>query len=130
MPIIVKIFTAILPYILNYIDKHSDDILDRVYAWVGNKLGVDEVATIKFKLVDKDGNAINNAIAKFNYDILGELFKKSIKSGEIIISGFKEGKVAFTIDADGFKSVDIDIEFKSNSDIVEKIIVMEDGIIP
>ena len=130
MPIIVKIFTAILPYILNYIDKHSDDILDRVYAWVGNKLGVDEVATIKVKLVDKDGNAINNAIAKFNYDILGELFKKSIKDGEITISGFKEGKVAFTIDADGFKSVDIAIEFKSNSDIVEKIIVMEDGIIP
>ena len=129
MPVIVKIFTAILPYILNYIDKHSDDILDRVYAWVGNKLGVDEVATIKFKLVDKDGNAINNAIAKFNYDILGELFKKSIKDGEITISGFKEGKVAFTIDADGFKSVDIDIEFKSNSDIVEKMIIMEDGII-
>ena len=130
MQIIVKILTTLLPYILSYLNKHSDDILDRVYAWVGNKLGVDEVATIKFKLVDKDGNAINNAIAKFNYDILGELFKKSIKDGEITISGFKEGKVAFTIDADGFKSVDIAIEFKSNSDIVEKVIVMEDGIIP
>lgn len=54
------------------------------------------------------------------------MFKKSIKDGEITISGFKEGKVAFTVDADGFKSVDIDIEFKSNSDIVEKIVVMEE----
>lgn len=79
MQIIVKILTTLLPYILSYLNKHSDDILDRVYAWVGNKLGVDEVATIKFKLVDKDGNAINNAIAKFNYDILVNCLRNQLK---------------------------------------------------
>lgn len=126
MPIIVKIFTAILPYILNYIDKHSDDMLDRVYEFVGKKLGVSKVATVKFRLFSKTGKEIVKATAIFNYDILGEIHKESLTDGEIVISGLKKGKYDFTISSKDYKTVTVPIVFTSDSDVIEKVVVMEE----
>lgn len=123
MPIIVRILTAILPYILGYLDKHSDDILDRLYKWLENKLGGKEVATVRFNVINESGEVVKSSLADFNIDIFGSVLKKSVND-VITITGFKEGKQKFIIKAEGYTDKEVEITFESDDSVVDTTVVM------
>ena len=123
MQIVVKILTAILPYILGYLDKHSDDILSRVYKWIEDKLGGKTVATVRFNVINESGETVKSSLADFNIDIFGSVIKKSVND-IITITGFKEGKQKFIIKAEGYLDNEVEITFDSDDSVVETTIVM------
>lgn len=123
MPMIVRILTTILPYILGYLDKHSDDILDRLYKWLENKLGGKEVATVRFNVINESGEVVKASLADFNIDIFGSVLKKSVND-VITITGFKEGKQKFIIKAEGYADKEVEITFESNDSVVDTTVVM------
>ena len=123
MPIIVRILTAILPYILGYLDKHSDDILDRLYKWLENKLGCKEVSTVRFNVINESGEVVKSSLADFNIDIFGSVLKKSVND-VITITGFKEGKQKFIIKAEGYIDKEVEITFESDDSVVDTTVVM------
>ena len=123
MPIIVRILTAILPYILGYLDKHSDDILDRLYKWLENKLVGKEVATVRFNVINESGEVVKSSLADFNIDIFGSVLKKSVND-VITITGFKEGKQKFIIKAEGYIDKEVEITFESDDSVVDTTVVM------
>lgn len=123
MPIIVRILTAILPYILGYLDKHSDDILDRLYKWLENKLVGKEVATVRFNVINESGEVVKSSLADFNIDIFGSVLKKSVND-VITITGFKEGKQKFIIKAEGYIDKEVEITFEYDDSVVDTTVVM------
>ena len=123
MPIIVRILTAILPYILGYLDKHSDDILDRLYKWLENKLVCKEVATVRFNVINESGEVVKSSLADFNIDIFGSVLKKSVND-VITITGFKEGKQKFIIKAEGYIDKEVEITFEYDDSVVDTTVVM------
>ena len=123
MQIVVKILTAILPYILGYLDKHSDDILSRVYKWIEDKLGGKTVATVRFNVINESGEPVKSSLADFNINIFGSVIKKSVND-IITITGFKEGKQKFTIKAEGYLDNEVEITFDSDDSVVETTVVM------
>ena len=102
MQIVVKILTAILPYILGYLDKHSDD---------------------RFNVINESGETVKSSIADFNIDIFGSVIKKSVND-IITITGFKEGKQKFIIKAEGYLDNEVEINFDSDDSVVETTVVM------
>ena len=126
MQIIVKILTAILPYILGYLDKHSDDILNRVYKWIEDKLGGKTVSTVRFNVINESGETVKSSIADFNIDVFGSVIKKSVNN-IITITGFKEGKKKFTIKAEGYLDNEVEVTFDSDDSVVETTVVMHKG---
>lgn len=124
MQIIVKILTAILPYILSYLSKHSDDILEKIHRWIEAKIGDNDVATVRFNVVDENGKPLENAVAEFHIDIFGVVIKKAIGS-TITISGFKEGKQKYVIKCDGYQDTEVDIDFKSDDAMVDDTVMLK-----
>lgn len=123
MQVIVRLLTTILPYILGYLDKHSDDILDRLYKWAGNRLGEREVATVRFNVIDESGNEITESFASFAIEIFGSVSKKSINT-VISVTGFKEGTQKFIISADGYEDKEVEVTFETSYSVVEKTVVL------
>ena len=126
MPIIVKILTAILPYILGYLDKHSDDILSRVYKWIEDKLGGKTVATVRFNVINESGETVKSSFADFNIDVFGSVIKKSVND-IITITGLKEGKQKFIIKAEGYLDNEVEVTFDADDSVVETTVVMHKG---
>ena len=123
MQIVVKILTAILPYILGYLDKHSDDILSRVYKWIEDKLGGKTVATVRFNVINESGEPVKSSLADFNINIFGSVIKKSVND-IITITWFKEGKQKFTIKAEGYLDNEVEVTFDADDSVVETTVVM------
>ena len=126
MQYIVKVLTVIVPYILRFIDKHSDEYLAILNERISKFLGSDEVATVRLFIINSKGEPINNCIACFKINIFGDIQKKS--AGNILaITGFKRGKYIFEILANGYKANTIEIDFENDNSIIEKTVVLEYG---
>ena len=126
MQYIVKILTVIVPYILRFIDRHSDEYLSILNRRISKFLGDDEVSTVRLFIINSKGEPINNCVACFRINIYGDIQKKS--AGNILsITGFKAGKHSFEILADGYESTLVDIIFDEDNSIVEKTVVLKNG---
>lgn len=126
MQYVIKILTTIIPYLLRFIDKHSDEYLELLNKRISKFIGADEVATVRFYVIDEQGNSINNYIVSFNADKYGEVFKKSV-NGNLSITGFKEGKYMINISADGYERTWAEVEFEDTNYILEKAVVLKHG---
>lgn len=123
MQIIVKILGALVPYIINFLNKHSDEYLEIISRKVASLLGEDEVATVHFNIITKTGEPVANTVAKFIIVPYGEVYKKSVGSS-ISITGLKEGKHDFEIIKDD-KSMKVSVEVEENNSVIEKVIVFD-----
>lgn len=126
MQYVIKILTTIIPYLLRFIDKHSEEYLELLNKRISKFIGADEVATVRFYVIDEQGNSINNYTVSFNADKYGEVFKKSV-NGNLSITGFKEGKYMINISADGYEHTWAEVEFEDTNYILEKAVVLKHG---
>ena len=126
MQFIVKILTAIVPYILRFIDRHSDEYLALLNKRISKFLGDFDVATVKFFIINEQGESVKNAVACFYIDNFGDVQKKATGSF-LAIKGFKAGKVTFEMMAEGYKNTIVEVVFEEDSSIVEKTLVMKSG---
>lgn len=124
MQYLIKILTMIIPYLLKFIDKHSDEYLELLNKRIAKFIGADEVATVKFYAIDENGNSIKDFVVSFDVDNFGEVFKKSV-NGNLAITGFKEGKYMAVISADGYEHTWEELEFEDTNYILEKMVVLK-----
>lgn len=89
MQILVKIATFILPVIINFLNKHQSEILEKAYARISKLLGI---STDGFEIIVKntDGEIVPNVVLTF---------KKYIKDNKVNLENFSQ----FIISAEGYK---------------------------
>lgn len=124
MQFLVKIATALLPVLINFLGKHQDEILEKIYLKLEKVLGLSNNNIARFHVKDIEGNEISLASLVFNYDILGEIYKQ-VTEGKISISGLTTGSYTFTIKADGFKDKTFTIEFNDTNTVEDITLILE-----
>ena len=91
MQFLVKLVAAIVPYLLRFMDKHSDEYLEalskRIIAFIGGNI----VATIKFYIINSQGEPVANSVAGFNIDNFGfDRIKSFLENTIIVMASFTE----------------------------------------
>ena len=124
MQFLVKIATALLPVLINFLGKHQDEILEKIYVKLEKVLGMSSNNIARFHIKDIEGNEISLASLVFNYDILGEIYKQ-VTEGKISVSGLTTGSYTFTIKADGFKDKTFTIEFNDTNTVEDVTLILE-----
>ena len=124
MQILLNIAQYLIPILIRFVNKHSDDFLELLYKRLKNILEDKTVAKIKFDVMNEKGEPIVNANVIFNLDLVGELVKKPVKE-QLSVSGFDKGTYDFTIKAEGYKDKVIPIEFKTDKCVIDKAVIME-----
>ena len=123
MQFIVKFVAAIVPYLLRFLDRHSDEYLEAIGKRIIALIGEDREATIRFYVINKQGEPVANAVAGFNVDPYGKLYKHA--EGNIIdITGFEGGEYTFDISAKDYTSENVNINIQNENIIIEKVIVL------
>lgn len=123
MQFIVKFVAAIVPYLLRFLDKHSDEYLEMLSKRIIALIGGNKVATIKFHIINSQGEPVANAVAGFSIDAFGKVYKKS--DGNVIsITGFKAGEYEFDISAKDYENEVVKINIENENTVIEKTIVL------
>lgn len=117
MQFIANLVAAIIPYLLRFMDKHSDEYLEKLSNKLINFLDSEYRATVKFCVIDKEGKPVQNVEAGFNIKEVGKVYRKG--EGNIItITGLKEGKYEFEV-----LDQIIPIEIEDANVMIEKTII-------
>lgn len=119
---IVKFIATIVPYLLKFLDKHSDEYLEVLNKRITKFLGEDSSAIIKFVIIDESGNQVKDAMIMFNTEEYGEIYKRAERN-IITIKGLKEGKHEFILFANNKEEL-ITIEVENNNSFIEKMLVL------
>ena len=82
------------------------------------------MARIKFNVINKNGEPVNDAQVVFRMDLVGELTKKPV-SEELSVSGFQKGTYDFIIRAKGYRDKIVSVEFKEDKSVIDKAVIME-----
>ena len=123
MQFIVKFVAAIVPYLLRFLDKHSDEYLEMLNKRIVALIGGDKVATIKFHIINSHGEPVANASAGFIIDVFGKVYKHA-EGNVISITGFKGGEYEFDISAKDYDKEVIKVVIENENVILEKTIVL------
>ena len=124
MQFIVKFVAAIVPYLLRFLDRHSDEYLEALSKRIIALIGEDREATIRFYIINKKGEPVTNAVAGFNVYPYGKLYKHA--DGNIIdIAGFESGEYEFQISAKDCTDEIVNIDIKNENIIIEKVVVLK-----
>jgi hypothetical protein len=117
---IANLVAAIIPYLLRFMDKHSDEYLEKLSNKLINFLDSEYRATVKFCVINKEGKPLQNVEAGFCIEDIGKVYKKG--EGSIItITGLREGKYEFDV-----LGKIIPIEIEDANVVIEKTIIMEE----
>ena len=121
MQFIVKFVAAIVPYLLRFMDRHSDEYLEMLNKRIVAFIGGNEFAVVRLVVIDKEGNQVENCMAGFNIKDFGRVYKKS--DGNVItITGLKEGIHEIEVQGNIVK-----IEIEDTNSIIEKMVVIANG---
>lgn len=124
MQILLNIAQYLIPILIKFVDKYSDDFLELLYKRLKNILEDKTVAKIKFDVMNEKGEPIVDANVIFNLDLIGDIVKKPVKE-QLSVSGFQKGTYDFVIKAEGYKDKVIPIEFKTDKCVIDKAVIME-----
>lgn len=124
MQILLNIAQYLIPILIKFVDKYSDDFLELLYKRIKNIVEDKTVAKIKFDVMNTNGEQIVNANVIFNLDLIGEIEKKSVNE-QLSVSGLSKGTYDFVIKAEGYKDKVIPIEFKTDKCVIDKAVIME-----
>ena len=119
---IVKLVAAIVPYLLRFLDKHSDEYLEALNKRITKFLGGDNSATIKLNIINELGKPVYNVLVMFNTKEYGEICKKSDKN-IVVITGLKEGKHEFLVEANNKEEL-VSIEIEDCNIYLDRTIVV------
>ena len=125
MQIIIRIVQYLIPFLIQFVNKYSDDFLEILFKRIKNVLEEGTVARIKFNVINKNGEPVNDAQVVFRMDLVGELTKKPV-SEELSVSGFQKGTYDFIIRAKGYRDKIVSVEFKEDKSVIDKAVIMEE----
>lgn len=124
MQILLNIAQYLIPILIRFVNKHSDDFLELLYKRIKNIVEDKTVAKIKFDVMNTNGEQIVNATVMFNLDLIGEIEKKPVNE-QLSVSGLSKGTYDFVIKAEGYKDQIVPIEFKTDKCVIDKAVIME-----
>ena len=125
MQIIIRIVQYLIPFLIQFVNKYSDDFLEILFKRIKNVLEEGTMARIKFNVINKNGESVNDAQVVFRMDLVGELTKKPV-SEELSVSGFQKGTYDFIIRAKGYRDKIVSVEFKEDKSVIDKAVIMEE----
>lgn len=118
MQFIANLVAAIIPYLLRFMDKHSDEYLEKLSNKLIAFLDDEYRATVKFRVIDKEGSPVQNIEVGFNIEDIGEVYKKGDRN-VITITGLKEGKYEFNI-----LGQIIPVEIENANMVIERTVIV------
>ena len=119
MQFIANLVAAIIPYLLRFMDKHSDEYLEKLSNKLINFLDSEYRATVKFCVINKEGKPLQNVEAGFCIKEIGKVYKKG-EGNMITITGLKEGKYDFNISGQV-----ISINIEDANTIIERMVIAD-----
>lgn len=125
MQIIIRIVQYLIPFLIQFVNKYSDDFLEILFKRIKNVLEEGTMSRIKFNVINKNGEPVNDAQVVFRMDLVGELTKKPV-SEELSVSGFQKGTYDFIIRAKGYRDKIVSVEFKEDKSVIDKAVIMEE----
>lgn len=124
MQILLNIAQYLIPILIKFVDKYSDDFLELLDKRLKNILEDKTVAKIKFDVMNTNGEQIVDATVMFNLDLIGEIEKKPVNE-QLSVSGLSKGTYDFVIKAEGYKDQIVPVEFKTDKCVIDKAVIME-----
>lgn len=118
MQFIVKFVAAIVPYLLRFLDKHSDEYLEMLNKRIVKFIGGDKTAIIKLDIINKNGEPVNDVYVGFSIEKFGKIYKKS-EGNVAIITGLQEGTHRFSV-----QEKEITVEVEDINTVIEKTVVI------
>jgi hypothetical protein len=115
---IVKFVAAIVPYLLRFLDKHSDEYLEMLNKRIVKFIDGDKTAIIKLDIINKNGEPVNDVYVGFSIEKFGKIYKKS-EGNAAIITGLQEGVHNFNI-----CGKEVSIEVEDINTVIEKTVVV------
>lgn len=123
MQFIANLVAAIIPYLLRFMDKHSDEYLEKLSNKLIDMLDDNKYATIKFYIINSHGEPVANAVAGFNIDVFGKVYKRA-EGNVISITGFKGGEYEFDISAKDYDKEIVKVNIENENTVIEKTVVL------
>lgn len=93
MQILVKIATFVLPILINFLNKHQSEILERAYARISKLLG-SSTDGLEVLVYNNEGEIVPNVVLTF---------KKVVRDNKVDLDNFSQ----FTVSAKGYKEQNI-----------------------
>ena len=118
MQIIISILQFLVPYLIRFIDRHTDEWLEDLYKLIGKKFTY-KSCKLKVNVYGSDGTILDNAMIKFNEESIGDIMAYAkdmitLSTPNIIIL------------ADGYKKKELTLNVLDNS-LLDIDVVLEKG---
>lgn len=107
MQIIISILQFLVPYIIRFIDRHTDEWLEDLYKLIGKKFTY-KSCKLKVNVYGSDGTILDNAMIKFNEESIGDIM--SYAKNMITLA-----TPNITVSADGYKQKELTLNIIDNS---------------
>ena len=107
MQIIISILQFLVPYIIRFIDRHTDEWLEDLYKLIGKKFNY-KSCKLKVNVYDNSGAILDTAMIKFNEESIGDVM--AYAKGMITLS-----TPNIIILADGYKQKELTLNILDNS---------------
>ena len=107
MQIVISILQFLVPYLIKFVDKHTDEWLEDLYSLIGKKFSY-KSCKLKVTVYGSNGKVLDDAIIKFKEGSIGDLM--SYAKDTIILS-----TPNIVISADGYKQKELTLNILDNS---------------
>ena len=107
MQIIISILQFLVPYLIRFIDRHTDEWLEDLYNIIGKKFSY-KSCRLKVNVYDNSGAILDNAMLKFNSESIGDIM--SYAKNMITLA-----TPNITVSSDGYKQKELTLNILDNS---------------
>ena len=107
MQIVISVLQFLVPYLIRFIDRHTDEWLEDLYNIIGKKFSY-KSCRLKVNAYGSDGVILDNAMIKFNSESIGDVM--AYAKGMITLS-----TPNIIILADGYKQKELTLNILDNS---------------
>ena len=116
MQIVVSILQFLVPYLIRFIDRHTDEWLEDLYKIIGKKFSY-KSCKLSVRVYGENGNVLDNAMIKFNAESIGEVMSYakdtitlSTPNITVLAEGYKQKELTLNIIDNSLLDIDVVLE--------------------
>ena len=107
MQIVISVLQFLVPYLIRFIDRHTDEWLEDLYNIIGKKFSY-KSCRLKVNAYGSDGVILDTAMIKFNSESIGDIM--SYAKNMITLA-----TPNITVSSDGYKQKELTLNILDNS---------------
>ena len=116
MQIVISILQFLVPYLIKFVDKHTDEWLEDLYNIIGKKFSY-KSCKLSVRVYGESGNILDNAMIKFNAESIGDIMTctkniitLSTPNITVLAEGHKQKELTLNIIDNSLLDIDVVLE--------------------